>query len=83
MNIGIIKLFSSVLPLKTFYQVCKALVRPHLDYCDVIYPYPSKVRSNWCCPEFPDGNGRKVQYQSALAVTGAWQGPSRYLIVVV
>ena len=62
----------------------KSLVRPHLDYCDVIFHYP------------PDNNGifdgrennhgtlnalmvkiESVQYQAALAITGTWQGTSR------
>ena len=39
-NLGIIKHLSSFLPLKTLDQMYKALVRPHLDYCDVIYHIP-------------------------------------------
>ena len=41
-HIGIIKHLSRFLPLKTLDQMYKALVRPHLDYCDVIYHIPSK-----------------------------------------
>ena len=37
-----LKHISSFLPLKTLDQMYKALVRPHLDYCDVIYQIPSK-----------------------------------------
>ena len=36
-SLGIIKHLSRFLPLKTLDQMYKALVRPHLDYCDVIY----------------------------------------------
>ena len=36
-NIGIIKHLPRFLPLKTLGQMYKALARPHLDYCDVIY----------------------------------------------
>ena len=36
-NIGILKHLSKFLPLKTLDQMYKALVRSHLDYCDVIY----------------------------------------------
>ena len=35
--IGIIKHLSKFLPLKTLDQMYKALVRSHLDYCDIIY----------------------------------------------
>ena len=36
-NVGILKHLSKYLPLKTLDHMYKALVRPHLDYCDVIY----------------------------------------------
>ena len=41
-NIGIIKHLSKYLPLKTLDQMYKALVRSHLDYCDIIYHKPSQ-----------------------------------------
>ena len=56
----------------------KSLVRPHLDYCDIIYHIPQKVH--------PHGGitlnsqmerVEQIQYQAALAVTGAWQGTDR------
>ena len=34
-NIGIIKHLSKFLPLKTLDQMYKALVRSHIDYCDL------------------------------------------------
>ena len=37
MNIEIFIHLSKCLPLKTLDLTCKALVRPHLNYCDVIY----------------------------------------------
>ena len=59
----------------------KSLVRPDLDYCDIIYHIPQLVHS------VSEGGGitlnylmemaEKVQYQAALAVTGAWQGSDR------
>ena len=42
-NIGLIKHVSRYLPLKTLDQMYKALVRPHLDYCDIIFHEPSKL----------------------------------------
>ena len=39
-NIGILKHLSKYLPLKTLDQMYKALVRSHLDYCDIIYHIP-------------------------------------------
>ena len=67
------------LPLKTLDQMYKALVRSRLDYCDVIYHLPSITHQP------PLGRTlsslmekvEKVQYQAALAITGAWQGSSR------
>ena len=38
--IGIIKHLSNYLPIKTLDQMYKLLVRPHLDYCDIIYHVP-------------------------------------------
>ena len=78
-NIGIIKHLSKFLPLKLLIQMYKALVRSHLDYCDVIYHKP--VINN------PPLLGlsltsqmeevEKIQYQAALAITGTWQGTNR------
>ena len=46
-NIGVIKHLSKYLPLKTLDQMYKALVRSHLDYCDIIYhQQPPKVNNH-------------------------------------
>ena len=42
-NIGLIKHLSKFVPLKTLDQMYKALVRPHLDYCDIIYHEPPQL----------------------------------------
>ena len=41
--IGIIKHLSIYLPTKTLNQMYKTFVRPHLDYCDIIYHEPPKI----------------------------------------
>ena len=41
-NIGIIKHLSN-LPVKTLSQMYKALIRSHLDYCDIICHIPPKI----------------------------------------
>ena len=57
----------------------KSLVRSHLDYCDIIYHIPFHQN------QAPLGvtlnsvmeNVERIQYQSALAITGAWHGSNR------
>ena len=39
-GIGVIKYLSSYVPVKTLDQIYKMYVRPHLDFCDVIYHVP-------------------------------------------
>ena len=48
-NIGIIKYLSNFLHLKTLNQMYEALVRFHLDYCDIIITKPTIRR---CNPQF-------------------------------
>ena len=78
-NIGIIKHLNKFLPFKTLNQMYKALVRSHLDYCDIIYHIPAIIHNpplgtslNYLMEKV-----EKIQYQAALAVTGAWQGSDR------
>jgi len=75
--IGMIKHLSKFLPLKTLDQMYKALARPHLDYCDIIYHIPSKCDNFGMFLNSTMEFVEKVQYQGALAVTGAWHGSSR------
>ena len=42
--IGIMKHLNQLLPFKTLNQMYKSLVRPHLDYCDVIYHIPHTIQ---------------------------------------
>ena len=76
-HIGIIKHLSRFLPLKTLDHIYKTLVRPHLDYCDVIYHIPSKQDQFGGILNSLMNMAEKVQYQAAIAITGAWQGSSR------
>ena len=70
-NIGILKHLSKFLPLKTLDQMYKALVRYHLDYCDVIYHIPSITHQP------PLGRTLSSLMEKVERVTGAWQGSSR------
>ena len=78
-NVGILKYPSNFLPLKSLDQMYKSFVRPHLDYCDVIYHLPPLLHQ---APLGVTLNSymekvERVQYQAALAITGAWNGSSR------
>ena len=76
-NLGIIKHLSTFLPRKALDQMYKALVRSHLDYCDIIYHIPSvQTQFGVNLPDLME-KAERIQYQAALAVTGAWQGSSR------
>ena len=79
MNIGIIKYLSKFLPLKALNQMYKALVRSHLDYCDIIYHIPSLQNQPSVDVTLNSlmAKDESIQYQAALAVTGAWQGSNR------
>ena len=50
----------------------KALVRSHLDYCDIIYQPPLGMPINSLMEKV-----ERIEYQAALAITGIWSGSSR------
>ena len=75
-GLGIIKTLSSYLSVKTLDQIYKIYVRPHLDFCDVIYhlpcitnPFDSSINLKYLMNTL-----ERIQYHCALAITGAWQG---------
>ena len=75
-GIGVIRYLSSYVPLSTLDQVFKMFVRPHLDYCDVIFHIPqqnnqfdSSINLNLLMNSL-----ESTQYHAALAVSGAWKG---------
>ena len=55
------KHLNNLLPFKTLNQMYKSLVRPHLDYCDIIYHIPQIVRplaqGGWNYITLYDGKG--------------------------
>ena len=55
----------------------KALVRSHLDYCDIIYHIPSKHNQFGATLNSLMEKVERIQYQAALAITGTWQGSNR------
>ena len=77
--IGIIRYLSKFLSLKTLDQMYKALVRSHLDYCNIIYHIPASNRQLNLGVTLSSlmEKVERIQYQAALAVTGTWQGSNR------
>lgn len=57
----------------------KALVRSHLDYCDIIYHIPQVVHQPPLSVSLHElmESVEKIQYQAGLAITGCWKGASR------
>ena len=55
----------------------KALVRSHLDYCDIIYHIPSRQTRLGVTLKALMEKTERIQYQAALAITGVWQGSCR------
>ena len=75
-GIGLIRHLSSYVSINTLDQMYKMFVRPHLDYCDVVYHIPplqelgtSNFSLNYLMKSI-----EITQYQAACAVSGAWKG---------
>ena len=75
---GILRYLSKYMPLQTLDQMYNIFVRPHFDYCDVIYhipqllnPFDSTITLSSSMETIEN------QYQVALAITGGWQGSDR------
>ena len=68
-GIGLIKRLYSYLPRQSLLNIYKSFIRPHLDYGDVIYDQP---HNDTFCRVI-----ESVQYNAALAITGAIKGSSR------
>ena len=68
-TIGLLRKLQNILPREPLLTIYKSLVRPHLDYGDVIYDqhynnsFHQKLES--------------TQYNAALAITCAIRGSSR------
>ena len=69
MYIGIIKHLSQFLPLKTLDQMYKALVRSHLDYCDIIYHKPSQQNQPHLGVTLKGGSPMIIKKSTNLAIS--------------
>ena len=56
-------------PRKSLITIYKSFIRPHLDYCDFIYDQPNN--ESFC------SKIEQIQYNAALAITGAVRGTSQ------
>ena len=55
----------------------KSLARSHLHYCDILYHIPSVQTQLGLTLSDSMEKPERIKYQSAIAVTGAWQGSRR------
>ena len=78
-GIGVIKHLAPYLPLKSRDQIYKMYIRPHLDYCDIIYHTPviSNQFDSSLTLNYQMNVLERTQYQAALAVSGAWKGTNK------
>ena len=88
-GICVIKRLYNYLPRKALIQIYKSFIRPHLDYCDVIYHKPTyddfyskyyseRAKSDPVNTSHVFTNKiESVQYNAALAITGCVRGTSR------
>ena len=68
-GVGIIRRLYNLLPRASLVNIYRAFVRPHLDYGDIIYDNSSNATFSQMI--------ESVQYNAALAITGAIHGSTR------
>ena len=68
-TIGLLRKLQNTLPRTSLITIFKSFIRPHLDYGDIIYDraYNTSFHQNI----------ESIQYNAALAITGAIRGTSR------
>ena len=68
-TIGLLRKLQTLVPRAPLIKLCKSFIRPHLDYGDMIYDQIFNM-------SFQQKMGT-IQYNAALAITGAIKGSSR------
>ena len=68
-TIGLLRKLQNILPRPALLTIYKCFIRPHLDYGDIIYDQDYKVSFHQKL--------KSIQYNAALALTGAIRGSSR------
>ena len=72
-GVNAIRKMNLLLPRSSLLAIYKSFVRPHLEYGDVIYNQPNNSRLS--------DKIESVQYNAALAITGAIRGTSKREII--
>ena len=68
-GIALLRKLRHSIPRKPLLSIYKTFLRPHLDYCDVIYDKPHNEKLTDTVESF--------QYNVALAIAGAIKGTSK------
>ena len=68
-TIGLLRKLQNTLPRPSLLTIYKSFIRPHLDYGDIIY--------DQACNASFQQKVESIQYNSALAITGAIRGTSK------
>ena len=68
-TIALLRKLQKILTIPPLFTIYKSFIRPHLDYREIIYDkaYNTSLHQNL----------EKIQYNSALAITGAIRGTSK------
>ena len=68
-TIELLRKLQNILPRESLITIYKTFIKPHLDYADIIYDraYNSSFHQNI----------ESIQYNAALAITGAIRGTSK------
>ena len=67
-TIGLLRKFQQILPRQSLITIYKSFIRPHLDYGDTVYDRAFN--------ESFHKNLQSIQYNAAIAITGAIRGTS-------
>ena len=82
-GVGLMKRIYPYVPRATLELVYKLYVRPHLDYGDIIFHIPYKENPAFLSEDTDESLNilmkkiESVQYDAALAASGAWHGSPR------
>ena len=68
-GVGVLRKLFYLIPRSALVTIYKSFIRPHLDYGDIIYDRPNNNSFTQ--------NIETIQYNAAMAVTGAIKGTSR------